>query len=163
MDPFGGGSPVTFRASFSDNVSGGAFVGDYLAEGVAAIKISFRHNAPEPLNLFMRVANQFNFPGAVINQAVSIPANTWTDILFPIDPNSALCTGETIPCSTAFANVQNLQFGTDAPLGLTTIDAAFTLDIDRVTIVAVPEPGTALLMGLGLAGLCLPGRRKAPA
>lgn len=152
--PFGGdGGPVTFRASFSDNPSGGAFVGDYLTEGVGAIRVAFRHNAPEPITLFMRVATQFNFPGAVIDQLVSAPSDEWTTITFAIDPFSPLCTGESISCAAAFSNVENLQFGTNAPAGLVLDDFAYTLDLDRVEILPIPEPGTALLFGLGLAGL----------
>lgn len=157
--PFGGG-PVTHRGSFSDNASGGAFVGDYLAEGVGAIKISFRHNAPEAINLFLRVATSVNFPGAVVNQALDVPANQWTELTFAIEPFSPACTGEAVPCAAAFSNVQNIQFGTNAPAGLLDDDVAYSLDIDRITIVPIPEPGTALLMGLGLLGLTAAGRKK---
>ena len=157
--PFGGG-PVTFRASFSDNASGGAFVGDYLTEGVGAISVSFRHDAPEPLTLFMRVASAANFPGAVINQAMSVTSGDWTTVLFELDPSNPLCIGEGISCAAALSNVQNLQFGTNAPAGLVDDDFAYTLDIDRVSILPVPEPSTALLMGLGLAGLQWSGRPR---
>lgn len=158
--PFGGdGGPVTFRASYADDPSGGAFVGDYLAEGVGAIRVSFRHDAPEPLTLFMRVATRFNFPGAVIDQTVAVPGGVWTEVTFAIDPTSPLCTGETVPCAAALSAVENLQFGTNAPAGLVDDDFAYTLDLDRVTILPIPEPGTALLMGLGLAGLA-GGRRR---
>ena len=158
-NPFGGG-PVTFRASFSDNPSGGAFAGNYLTEGVGSIAVSFRHNAPEPLTLFLRVATAANFPGAVLAQTVSAATNEWTRIVFDIDPNSPFCFTEGGPCAAAFSNVQNLQFGTDAPAGLLDDDIAYSLDIDQISILPVPEPGTALLMGLGLAGLASVQRRE---
>ena len=78
--------------------------------------------------------------------------------MFPIDPNSPLCTGETITCAQALADVGNLQLGTNAPAALTALDQSFVLAIDQVTLASVPEPGTALLLGVGLAGLAALGR-----
>lgn len=155
-----GGGPVAFRGSFADSASGGAFVGNYLTEGVGAIRASFRHDAPEDLTIFMRVSSEFNFPGAVIAQTISIPANTWTEILFAIDPMSPFCIGEGVSCAAALSDVANIQFGTDAPAGLLDDDFAYTLDIDQVAVLPIPEPGTALLMSLGLIGLNLVGRRE---
>ena len=161
-NPFGGdGGPVTFRASFSDNASGGAFVGDWLTEGVGAIQMSFRHDAPEPLTLYLRVATRFNFPGAVLDQPVAVPSGAWTDVVIPINPFSPACTPEGYPnCAAAFSAVETFQIGVNASAGLIDDDFAYTLDLDRVTILPIPEPGTALLMGLGLAGLSLGARRE---
>ncbi|MBK7948308.1 MAG: PEP-CTERM sorting domain-containing protein [Deltaproteobacteria bacterium] len=63
-------------------------------------------------------------------------------------------------CATALAAVGNLQIGTSAPVGLLDDDVAYAFDIDQVSLNPIPEPGTALLMGLGLAGLAAAGRRE---
>lgn len=157
--PFGGG-PIVLRASAADNASGGAFIGDWLADGVGVVTARVRHDAPEDLTFFMRVASAANFPGAVFAGTQSVVADVWTEVVFAIDPNSPLCTGEGVACVAALANVGNLQFGTNAPSGLLGNDVSYTISIDQVTLAAVPEPGTALLLGLGLAGLAGAGSRK---
>lgn len=157
--PFGGG-PVLFRANASAGASGGAFVGDWLSERVDSVTIQLRHDAPEPLELFMRVATAGNFPGAVIPAfGVALPG-VWNEITFLVDPNSPACIPEGGSCASALANVGNLQFGTNAPASLTGLDQAFTFDLDQVSFTVVPEPGTALLMGLGLFGLGFTGRLR---
>jgi len=150
--PFGGG-PVVFRASASDGASGGAFVGDWLADGVGTISAFVRHDAPEALSFFMRVATPANFPGAVISSTISVLPNTWTEISWVVDPSNPFCFPEGGTCASALSSVGNFQIGTNAPVGLTDDDFAYTLDVDVVSILPIPEPGTALLMVLGLAGL----------
>ncbi len=157
--PFGGG-PVIFRGSDSDDASGDAFVGDWIAGGVSLLTVSVRHNAPTALTFFARVASAFNFPGAVIAGTQAVAPDTWTDLTFIIDPANPLCTGESVSCATAFAGVGNLQFGTDAPAALTALDFAYAIDLDKVSITAVPEPALALLL-LGILGLVGAERRWA--
>lgn len=159
--PFGGG-PVTFRANDSDNASGDAFVGDWLAEGVQQVSVFVLQETGVDLEFFLRIASAFNFPGAVFENPTTVESGVWTELTFDIDPDSPLCTGEGSgsSCADSLANVGNLQFGTSAPLELTQLDQAFLLGIDQVTITAVPEPGTTLLVGAGLAGLAAIGRRR---
>lgn len=160
FSPFGGG-PVVFRASAADNPSGGAFIGDWLAAGVGTVTAMVRHDAPEALNFFGRVATPANFPGAVLTSFVSVPTGVWTPIVFDVTIAAPGCVGEGGPCTAAnFENVGNFQLGTDAPAGLIDDDVDYNLDLDLVSLVPVPEPGTALLMGLGLAGLSSAGRRE---
>jgi hypothetical protein len=157
--PFGGG-PVTFRATASDNPSGGAFIGDWLAGGVAALSVFVLQETGFDLTFFLRVATNFNFPGAVINNETVVPSGEWTQLVFPIDPDSPLCLVEGTTCAGALSNVGNLQLGTSAPAALTGLDQAFFLAIDQVSLVPVPEPGTALLLGGSLLALGAAGRRQ---
>ncbi len=159
FNPFGGG-PVTHRASASDGASFGAFIGDWVADGVGEISAWVRHDAPEDLNFFMRIATPGNFPGAVITNSQSVTAGVWTRVTWDIDPLGVNCAAEGGTCLSALQTVGNFQIGTDAPLGLLDDDFAYTLDLDLVSIHPIPEPGTALLMGLGLAGLAGAGRKE---
>ncbi|HEU4428000.1 MAG TPA: PEP-CTERM sorting domain-containing protein [Myxococcota bacterium] len=158
-NPFGGG-PVIFRASDSDNASGDAFVGDWLAAGVASVSAWVYQDTGVDLTYFLRVATAFNFPGAVIANPQTVQSGEWTLLTWAIDPTSALCTGETVTCAQALATVGNFQIGTSAPASLTSLDQAFTFGVDGVSLSAVPEPAALALLGAGAIGLIGMGRRR---
>jgi hypothetical protein len=165
-----GSGPVLFRANSGPNAgnpeqgaaSDGAFIGDWSAAGVAAVRAWVRHDTGEDLTYFVRVATAFNFPGAVIDDDVTVPSGSWTQITVPIDPNDPACQpegGDGFTCADAFANVGVLQIGTDAPEALTTTDEAFTMDLDQVELVEeVPEPAQLVLAAVG--ALAMAGARK---
>lgn len=159
FSPFGGG-PVTFRATASDDPSGGAFIGDWLGGGIAALSVFVRQETGVDLTFFLRVATNFGFPGAVIDNETVVPSGVWTRLVFPIDPDSPLCVVEGTTCAGALSNVGNLQLGTSAPAALTELDQAFVLAIDQVSLVPVPEPGSALLVGGSVLALAAAGRRQ---
>ena len=159
VNPFGGG-PVTHRASAADGASFGSFIGDWIADGVGSISAWVRHDAPEEMSFFMRVATPGNFPGAVISDSTAVPAGVWTQITWGIDPFGPNCSPEGGSCLSALQSVGNFQIGTSAPAGLLDDDVFYNFDVDLVQINPIPEPGTALLMGLGLSGLAGAGRRS---
>ena len=163
-NPFGG--PLVLRASAADNASGGAFIGNWTTSGVGTVTAMVRHNAPEALNFYLRIATASNFPGGVFQSTQNIVANVWTQVTFQIVPSSSFCTDEGPPgssCPSALAAVGNFQIGTSAPAGLLDDNVAYTIDIDQVSLLPIPEPGTACLLGLGLAGIAWSGRRRSAA
>lgn len=156
VSPFGGG-PIVARANGANNPSGGAFTGDWIADGVLSLTANVRHNSAVPLSFSTRLAPALNSPGTNLIDFVPVLPNVWTEVTFTVTTAPGLCVFERPGgCTLAgFQDVVNVQFATDAPdgAGLT------TLDFDLVSLNPVPEPGTAILMGLGLAGLAGAGRK----
>ena len=122
-------------------------------------KLAFKpRSAPVDLTFGLRIATSSNFPGVFSDSAAgTVAPNTWTEVVFTIDPSSPLCSPEsfapTDTCADILANpMGHFQIGTDAPAALIALDQVITLDIDKVST-ALPEPTTAALMLLGLGGL----------
>ena len=155
--PFGGG-PIVARANGANNPSGGAFTGDWIADGVLSLTASVRHDSAVPLGFSARLAPALNTPGTNLISFAPVPGGAWTELTFNVTVAPGLCVFERPGgCTLAgFQDVVNVQFATDAPAGAGLV----TLDFDLVSLNPVPEPGTALLMGLGLAGLSRAGRKE---
>lgn len=145
-------TPVILRAHDSFGSSGGAFTGNWITAGVSLLSAQVRHNAPEPLTYFVRLAGPNNFPGAVaINFAPVLP-DQWTEISFAIDEDSPqFVTFEGSDFETIFSDIANMQYGVFVPSALSGVNQEFAFDIDKVTI--VPEPATIALLGLGTLAL----------
>jgi len=167
--PFPGAGPIVFRAQDEDNASGGAFIGDYVSEGVLSASAWVRHDAPVAMELILRVATASNFPGAAIASADgSVLPNTWTQVFFSLDPDSGFCTAETFTpgatCSSAASleNIGHFQLGYDAPQPLIDDGVTVTFDVDQASLSAdpVPEPTALALVASGLLGLGRLGRRR---
>lgn len=154
----GGSGPIVLRATAADNPSGGAFLGNWTTAGVGSVSMMVRHNAPEDIQYFLRLAVPANSPAGAFQSVVNVAANVWTQIVFPI--SSCTDAGPPGACASALANVGNFQVGVSAPLGLRDDNVVYSFDIDQVTLNPIPEPATACLLGLGLAGLAFSGRRK---
>ncbi len=155
--PFGGG-PIVARGNGANNASGGAFVGDWIDAGVLALTANVRHDSPVPLSYSARLSPATNSPGTNLISFAPVLGGVWTEVTFNVTTAPGLCVFERPGgCTLAgFADVVNLQFATNDPDGVGLV----TLDFDVISLVPIPEPGTALLMGLGLAGLSAAGRRK---
>lgn len=157
----GDSSVVLFRGQDEFSSSGGAFEGNWIAEGVGEFSAYVRHNAPMPLTFFTRFASPANYPGAVAVKFVPVLPSTWTQISFDISAtNPELVSYEGTDFAAVFSNVGHVQIGVDVPLALDEVTVSLTLDLDRPTILAVPEPAGAVLAVVGLA-CCIAWRRVA--
>jgi hypothetical protein len=148
-------TPLIFRGQDNFNSSGGAFVGNWLAEGVTSLDFFVRHDATVPLTFFARLAPPANFPAAVALNFAPILPNTWTHIVIPIDPaNPQFITFEGSDFNTTLSNVARLQIGINVPAALAGQNVTFNFDLDRVSIVPAPGSLTAAVMLVAL------GRRR---
>jgi hypothetical protein len=146
-----------FRAHNAFDSSGDAFVGNWLAENVGRLTGYVRHNAPMPLDFFVRLATSANSPAVSFTLPQPIPAGSWEPVDFWIDFANPLHTNEGSPSITFYnnvlSNVGNVQIGVLTPAELAGNPASFQFDLDRVSI--VPEPATwiagslAAIFGLG--------------
>ncbi len=145
-------TPVILRAHDSFGSSGGAFTGNWIDAGVSLLSAQVRHNAPEPLTYFVRLAGPNNFPGAAAVNFAPVLPDQWTEITFAIHKNSPqFVTFEGSNFATIFSDIANMQFGVIVPSALSGVNQDFAFDIDKVTI--VPQPTTIALLGLGTLAL----------
>jgi hypothetical protein len=151
-------TPVLFRGHDSFDASGDAFVGDWIGEGITKLRAKVRHNAPQPLNFFARIASPFSFPGAVAIDFAPVMPNVWTEVSFDISAaSSQFVSFEGTDFATVFSDVGNVQFGVGAPDELVSDTTQYTYQLDQVSI--VPEPACWLL-ALVLAGFSCLSRRS---
>jgi len=150
-------TPVLFRAQDEFGSSGNAFVGNYLTNGATELTAFIRHNAPAPINIFTRFSGPGNFPGAVSVEFVPVFPNVWTQVSFPIDPNSPqFVSFEGSNFNTVFSLVGHLQIGPSITAGVAGLPADVTFDLDQVALVPEPMTGALLLF----AGTALIRRRR---
>lgn len=151
---------TVFRAHDDFGSSGNNFFGNYLADGVTQFSAWIHHDLPESTTAWGRFALPGNFPAGFLDNAVVVPPNTWTEIIFDVTPGNtnweleSFPNGPTIPA--ILSNVGKIQLGVRTPSSLTGVDQEFNILLDRVSI--VPEPTTGALAML--AGLGVVTRRK---
>ena len=138
------------------NCSGDNFAGDwYFVDGVQILRFWFRHNSAKPGGIIpqVRVAVPFNSPGGS-GLFSAVPANTWTQITLPIDPQASEWDdqwGSLMPDAVAvLRNIGRIQPGFFVdPNDPVYIENNVTFDIDDVEILGttsleaqVISPGT---------------------
>lgn len=131
-----GDTPLVFRAQDEWASSGGAFEGDWIADGVEFLNFQVRHDAPFPLTVFVRFAGPANFPGAVAVNFVPVFPDTWTPITVAIDPaNPQFVSFEGMTFDAAFSNVGHVQVGVSVGAGQSGFPLPIAVDLDKVAIV----------------------------
>ncbi len=155
----GGDSVVLYRGQDEFGSSGGAFEGNWVADGIRIVTAQVKHNAPSVVNYFMRGSGPANFPGAVAVDFTPVAPNTWTEVSFNLNPHGPqIVSTEGSSWNDVFSNIGHLQFGVDIPAGLAGNPAQFTFDIDNISI-ATPEPAALCLAGLAFIGVVTRRRR----
>ena len=156
MTTTGFGAPL-FRGNAASDASGDAFVGNWLSGGVSLFTAFIKHDAPQALDIFVRL--DAGGGAAASSVFFSVPSNAWFQMSIPIvnSPTSFQSFGAAGPTgfSTVFANIQNVQFfaATNSPAG------TYGFSLDKVS--AVPEPRALGLLGLAaVLLLCLGSRRR---
>jgi hypothetical protein len=152
-----GDTPTLYRAQDEFGSSGGAFEGNYIAEGVVEFRAHVRHDAPFPLTFFTRFSGPANFPGAIAVNFVPVFPNQWTEIVIAIDPaNPQFISFEGADFNAVFSNVGHVQVGVSVAEGQAGFPFDINVDLDKATITggqAVPAVSTwgLIVLALGLA------------
>lgn len=152
------GDDVTvLRAQDEFDSSGGAFVGNYLTEGVAEFRAYVRHFGPEPMTFFVRFSGPSNFPGAIAVNFVPVFPGQWTEIVVPINAtNPQFVSFEGQDFNTVFSNVGHVQLGVSVSATLAGVDLVIPFEVDKATLVEGPPVPAASewgLLGTALLGL----------
>jgi len=141
-----------------DSASGGAFVGNWISDGVTELSFLIRHDAGVPLGFFSRFTPASPPVGVIGLSFTPIPSDTWVPITIAIDPSNTALIFETGNFASIFDGIGNVQVGVSAPAGLAGVDQVVNFDLDKVSI--VPEPATLLLLTGGMLTLARRRRRK---
>jgi hypothetical protein len=145
---------ILFRGQDEFDSSGGAFEGDWIADGVSGFSFFLRHDAPLPLGVFARFAGPANFPGAAGVAFAPVLPGTWTQIVIPISPSSPNIFLEGVPYEQVFGDIGHVQVGISPTAELAGV--TITVDLDKVSIV----PGPGALAIVAAAGLTRRRRRS---
>jgi len=157
-----GFGPIIFRGNNVATASGGAFVGNWIAAGVAEFRAYVWHDAPVALNFYARFDKGAGSAASSNNFLVS--PTTWTLLNIPIS-DSLGNSGQIFQSygaagpsgfNSIFSDIKNIQIALGAAQDASTHGQMYTVGLDSVSI--VPEPSTVWLLGLGL--LCLVARRQ---
>lgn len=157
------GDPVVvFRGQDGFDSSADAFVGNWLGN-VGQFSTWVWHNAPVPLDFFVRFATAGNFPGTAADKVALVAPNTWTKLSYEIAPSHIneylFPEGPPSFYASTFSNVGNIQVGYSVPAGFGLDTNSYTFALDQPSI-DTPEPGSSFLV-MSFAAIAFMRRRRA--
>lgn len=125
-------TPALFRAQDEFNSSGGAFFGDWMT-GIGGFSVYVRHDAPQPLEYFVRYAVPTNFPAAVSPFTQQVQPGVWTRLTAPVLDPDTIFEGDFV-FEDVFDDVGHVQVGIFVTPELALQNVSYTFDIDKVSI-----------------------------
>jgi hypothetical protein len=146
------------------------WAGDYIDQGVTAIMMSA--NNLGTTDLFLRLAFEDPLLGPPLNIAYSSDpiflgaGSGWTTLIFPVGPSflsAGLGDVETALRNTTLIRVYHSEADNFPNPGspIESINAQLGVDnISAVTITAIPEPATVVLLSTGIAAVAAKRRRR---
>lgn len=127
--------PAFFRAQDEFNSSGGAFVGNWIGEGVTEFSSFVRHDLPFPVTFYVRFSSPVNFPGAIAIIFQPVMPATWTKLTIAIDPdNPQFVTYEGSDFETVFSDIGHVQIGVQVSRQMEGFNGDFTFQLDDAAI-----------------------------
>lgn len=112
------GLDIVFRGNSTHFASDGAFVGNWLTAGVTTFKAYVKHDAPVPLNFFVRL-NAGGMGYAACSNPITVKPNEWVLISIPIidslGPSGIWQSyeGAGKRFEAVFASIKDIQVGLD--------------------------------------------------
>ena len=156
---------ILFRGQNNFDSSNHQFEGDWIAGGVNRFSTYVKHNAPDPLEYFIRFTTPMNFPGIAAIPPIAVQPNVWTKLAFNISPANGNI--ELFPegpptafpgqFNTVFSNLGRIQIGVTLP-PMTATSGPYKFDLDQVTS-NVPEPASCVLAMMALTTFVIRRRR----